>query len=93
MHDHHETLPGYSPAQIFHDHCGECETRGARPAAAFRYMDREIFRRAVERAYARVSTGLPDVAYAEIPVLDTVWAMLELMPRPVRGLYLAAFRD
>lgn len=75
VHDYHDALPGYSPAQILHDHCGECETRGRVPWDAIARLDRGNFARAWERASAWNRTGLPDISVAESDVLRILWVV------------------
>ena len=74
-HGYHEGLPGYSPAQILHDGCGECEARGQRPAVAMAHLDHGTFRRAWQRAAQSVTAGLPDEAAAETRLLDCLGAV------------------
>jgi hypothetical protein len=75
-HAPHEWLPGYSPAQLLHDGCPECETRGQAAAAAIAGLDTASFERAWERAAAwqRDGGGHP-IAAAEIPMLRALWAV------------------
>ena len=81
-HDYHEGLAGYSPAQILHDGCGECEARGADPSEAIAHLDRQNFVRAWERAADWNKTGCPDIAAAEVPLLRVLWTVqLQLEPR------------
>ncbi|HTE59688.1 MAG TPA: hypothetical protein VK631_05010 [Solirubrobacteraceae bacterium] len=39
MHDFHERLPGYDERNIWHDGCGECETRAAIPLLGLTHLD------------------------------------------------------
>lgn len=75
MHDYHDALPDYSPDQILHDGCSECEARGATPHRAISSLDRNNFHRAWERALQWNYQGLSDLSYAEIPLLKTLWAV------------------
>jgi hypothetical protein len=72
MHAHHESLPGFHPAQIFHDHCPECERRGADVPVALAHMDDPTFARAWSRAGELARTGLRDTARAEAPLLHVL---------------------
>lgn len=74
-HAHHEALPGYSPAQILHDGCPECEQRGQHPAVAMAHLDNGTFRQAWERAAQAVTGGLEDEAAAETRLLDWLGAV------------------
>jgi len=77
-HVHHESLPGYNPAQLLHDGCPECEQRGAQPAAALGHLDHERFLRAWARAAAWQRDRLPDdeeLSVAEAPMLRSLWAV------------------
>jgi hypothetical protein len=78
-HDYHEGLPGFSPAQILHDGCGECERRSTLTGGGVAYLDMRNFARAWVRA-ARwegfwEGFRITDVARAEIPLLNTLWAV------------------
>ena len=73
MHDYHEQLDGFSPAQIWHDGCAECEARGE--AVAIGALDDSRFAKAWARAAQFNMTGLPDVARAEVKLLNTLWAV------------------
>lgn len=75
MHDYHEGLPGYSPDQILHDGCGECEARSQEPGGGIVRLDRTNFARAWVRAAQWNQIGLPDIARAEVPLLNTLWAV------------------
>lgn len=87
VHAWHEQLPGYSPEQILHDGCGECETRAARGDHGISSLDTINFARAWQRA-ARWNGVGPDahaVAAAEVPMLSALWAVqLQLERRGVR---------
>lgn len=75
MHDYHEGLPGYSPDQILHDGCGECEDRAVSRNHGIAFLDRGNFARAWARAEEWNRTGLPDIAKSEVPMLDVLWAV------------------
>ena len=69
IHDYHEGLPGYDPAQLLHDGCRECERRGADVEIALANLDQMTFVRAVARA-ERFEAGVPlNVSVAEAPLL------------------------
>ena len=75
MHDYHDGLPGYSPDQVLHDGCGECEARSKQPDGGMAYLDRLNFVRAWERAAEWNRAGLLDLARAEIPMLSILWSV------------------
>jgi hypothetical protein len=75
MHDMHESLPGFSPKQIFHDGCDECERRGADVELALAHMDTQTFRSAWMRAHEWGKGRVTDVSHAEAPVLRLLSAM------------------
>jgi hypothetical protein len=75
MHSYHEGLPGFSPRQILHDGCEECEARAASTDHGIAHLDRQNFARAWERSAAWNRTGLADVALAERPMLSVLWSI------------------
>jgi hypothetical protein len=77
MHSYHQACPGYSPAQILHDGCGECEDRGRNLALAIGSMDKGCFVLAWRRAadWNREIGPVPDVSAAERPLLEALWAI------------------
>lgn len=75
MHDYHEGLEGFSPNQILHDGCAECEWRAKTRNLGISYLDQFNFVRAWERAAEYNRRGLPDVSRAERPMLDVLWAV------------------
>lgn len=74
-HDAHEAVPGYSPAQVLADGCGECRYRSEHPDVAVAHMDPQSFATAWKRAAAWQRDGLGDVSAAEVPVLRVLWAL------------------
>lgn len=74
-HDYHEQLPGFSPAQVLHDGCRECEHRALRSDHGMASLDTANFARAWSRAAQWNKSGLADVAVAEIPLLSVLWAV------------------
>ena len=52
MHDHHSSLPGYDPQQIWHDGCQECEHRGNTMPRSLGTLDTTNLRRAWDRSRA-----------------------------------------
>lgn len=76
-HDYHDGLPGYSPAQILHDGCGECEARGRNLSLAIGSMDKGRFALAWRRAADwNLTVGVVgDVSQAERPLLEALWAI------------------
>lgn len=97
MHAYHDGLAGYSAAQILHDGCEECEARGADVGNALSKMDPHNFRRAWGRAAEFGRFGALDIARAERPLLDALWAVQIHLQRagwpvgviPADGVYLA----
>ena len=75
VHDYHDALPGYSPAQILHDGCRECEARGEHSWDAIARLDRHRFLRAWARAAEWNQGGLPDISVAESDLLRTLWSL------------------
>jgi hypothetical protein len=76
-HDYHQALPGYSPAQILHDGCGECEIRGRSVSLAIASMDKGRFALAWRRAadWNLTVGAVSDVSKAERPLLEALWAI------------------
>ena len=74
-HDRHEGQPGYSPQQILHDHCRECEYRGDAVWPAINYLDMAAFANAWIRAVQYGRGELADVSAAEVALLRTLWAI------------------
>lgn len=72
MHDYHEQLPGYSPGQILHDGCGECEERGKRADHGLSSLDVWSFERAWNRAAAWELVGVADLSECERGLLLTL---------------------
>lgn len=75
MHDYHEGQPGYSPAQILKDGCGECAERGANVHLAIASLDPHNFARAWRRAADWNRSGMADISEAEAPLLSALWAL------------------
>jgi len=74
-HTYHDALPGYSPAQVLHDGCDECEQRAASFDHGIATLDRQNFARAWERAATWNRHGLPDLARAEMPMFRCLWSV------------------
>jgi hypothetical protein len=75
-HDYHEDCPGYSPAQILHDGCGECESHGWDVPLAISHMDKGRFAEAWKRAADwNQTTDVRDVSHAERSLLEVLWAI------------------
>jgi hypothetical protein len=81
-HDYHESLPGFDPAQILHDGCGECEYRAALDTHGITQLDPNNFARAWVRAaqwnQGRLHGG---ISRAEMPMLKVLWAVQVQMER------------
>jgi hypothetical protein len=76
-HDYHEGLPGYSPEQLLHAGCGECDQRAAEPSGGLAHLDMTQFARAWHRAEAYRDSPelLPDLDPAEVRMLSALWAV------------------
>lgn len=74
-HDYHDALPGFSPNQILHDHCTECEHRAKRYDLGILSLDVQNFHRAWIRAQALHRDGLLDLSDAETPMLKAMAAI------------------
>ena len=74
-HDHHESLPGYSPAQLLHAGCRECDRRAATLDGGLAHLDAVQFARAWHRAALWRQGGgqLPDLDRAEMRMLAALW--------------------
>lgn len=75
VHDYHENLKGYSPAQVLVDGCAECGARGKSRGLGIGGLDQIRFARAWKRAADRNNGRLDDVSKAEAPMLDALWAV------------------
>lgn len=97
-HAYHDGLPGYSPDQILHDGCGECEYRASRDDHGIGSLDRQNFARAWKRAadwnvFPPDLATAPTIAKAERPLLSALWAVqlqLERRGIPIGELPLGA---
>jgi hypothetical protein len=74
-HDHHPSLPGYSPDQILVDGCAECEHRSERCDHGLDNLDMGNFELAWRRAARRGQIGLSDASRAEAPLLNALWSV------------------
>jgi len=76
-HGYHEGLPGYTPQQILHAGCAECEARAREHSHGLAHLDQHRFAYAWQRAAQwRSGTGnLPDLDQAEIPLLEMLWSV------------------
>lgn len=83
-HNHHESLPGYEPGQIWYDGCEECEQRAARLPESIGDLDGEQFRAAWQRAGELQTDGIPDASEAELGLLRTL-AMVQVQLERHRG--------
>jgi len=83
-HAFHDALPGFDPAQILHDGCGECERRSRDVALALDYMDMPTFARAWRRAFdhwASEGNGTGELSSAEQPLLHALWVLQVIFSR------------
>jgi hypothetical protein len=68
-HDYHEAHPKFSPNQVLHDGCAECDYRSKSDDAGLSTLSPDRFRLAWQRA-AQLWTGrLTDVSDAEFRLL------------------------
>lgn len=74
-HSYHEGQPGYSPAQILHDGCGECAERGSHVSLGIASLDARNFARAWRRAADWNRSGMADISEAEVNLLNVMWAL------------------
>jgi hypothetical protein len=74
-HTYHDRLPGYDPAQIYADGCGECEERADSYDLGIRYLTPEQFAVAWERAATLHNSGLGNASDAEHKLLRTLAAV------------------
>jgi hypothetical protein len=74
-HNHHQSLSGYSSAQILVDGCGECEHRSEHRDHGLGNLNPGNFARAWYRAARWGTAGVPDVSYAEVPLLSVLRAV------------------
>lgn len=85
-HGWHEGQRDYSPAQVLHSGCDECQWRSENPDVAIGCPDVQSFADAWKRAAAWQNGELADVSSAEVPVLGVLWAtqvQLERLGFPV----------
>ena len=95
MHDYHEGQPDYSAEQVLHDGCEECRLRAQSDDHGIAHMDKFTFLRAWARATEWNRNGLPDLACAEMPALNALWAVqlkLENWGLPIGTLPVGAIR-
>ena len=93
-HSYHEGLPSFSPEQILHSGCGECEARGKDVSEAIVRLDGRNFARAWKRAADWNTTGAPDICEAEAPLLRALWSIqlqLERLGIPIGQIPSSAF--
>jgi hypothetical protein len=75
-HGYHEGLPGFSPEQILHTGCAECEWRGQNVSEAIVRLDGRNFARAWKRAADwNTAAGAPAICEAEAPLLRVLWSL------------------
>lgn len=80
-HSWHEGQPGYSPAQILHPDCAECEFRSRNIHVAIAHLDQFSFMSAWVRAAEFGRGELTDTTEAEGPLLDALFAVQIQMER------------
>jgi hypothetical protein len=76
-HDHHQSMPGYTPDQVLHRGCGECDARSREIGGGLDHLDSIRFELAWRRAAQwRGETGrLPDLDPAEVPMFEILFAV------------------
>lgn len=91
MHDYHEALPGYDPAQILYDGCDECAARATYNDHGIAKLDMDNFARAWHRAadWNTTGTGTP-ISSVERPMLDVLWSIQLQLER--RGVPIGQFQ-
>lgn len=95
-HDYHDDLPGFSPDQLLHAGCGECEARAEKPDGGIGHLDPARFAHAWWRAsvWKGNAGNLPDLDGAEIRMLAALWAVqvqLEQLGIPIGALPVSAW--
>lgn len=80
-HDAHEAMPGYTPWQLLHSGCGECQARSAEYGGGLAHLDRTRFAIAWARAHRWKTEGLDDLDPAEIPLLETLWLVQDQLAK------------
>jgi hypothetical protein len=74
-HAPHNTTPYFHTAQILCDGCDECEELSMHPAQVIQQMSKQEFIDAWGRAIDHERHGSVNASYAEIPVLQVLWAV------------------
>jgi hypothetical protein len=74
-HDPHDQLPGYSPAQLLHAGCGECDQRAGQPDGGLLNLAPDRFEAAWRRAAAFGLNLVDDLDPAELRLISTLWAV------------------
>lgn len=72
-HGAHRGMPGYSPAQLLHDHCPECGARGKQLRDYLPHCDATTWQAAWRRAVQWGRDGLDDVSDTERTILRELW--------------------
>lgn len=80
-HQSHVTLRGYHPDQLLAFGCRACADLSAYPWLVINAMEPGAFEAAWNRAVTWNSRGLDNVSTAELPVLQTLLAMVAQMAK------------
>lgn len=75
MHAYHDRLPGFNSAQLLVDECPECEARSLEDSHGIAQLDQLNFIRAWHRAAEWGAHGAGNIAAAEAPMLNVLWAI------------------
>lgn len=76
-HDHHQSMPGYTTAQLLHRGCAECDAQSAELGGGLGHLDPIRFAQAWARAaqWRGESGRLPDLDPAEVPMLMILFSV------------------
>jgi hypothetical protein len=80
-HDYHEGLPNFSPHQLFHDGCDECEQRASHQYAFAKVDLKAAWLRAYRWEKRQLSEAEQPISIAEAPHLRMIWTIQVLLER------------
>ena len=72
-HDPHHALPGYTPAQMLVDGCGECTACAGFASCGIGALDSQRFEQAWKRAAAWQRDEVHDISRNELRMLAALW--------------------
>lgn len=85
VHAYHESLEGFNPLSIWHDGCGECESRGLNVPRSLGALDADNFRRAWKRSWEwNDDQEIGRISNAERPLLDMLYILQVALQRECR---------